>query len=415
MNQIEIPSYAIDSVAKAINDTVNRPSQVTVRTIEGESETPHYFEIIPFDKIDESTINFFAIDGSYNFQEFYNGISIGVYTAGYVCFNEGKQIKLNDIDSAIIKGKNYFPKNIMITNDVDKYLIYDEFLELEPVKKFIEFIGNPEDWSGWADSNEKAREIICSNNSKLFSFCQAVLEWALVYEISNLDIIKSGDFILRDGNLRSLDIKQKYLIKLGKYLHEKNIYLVSITKNSAIKLHMSSAFRELDQYLQEDLKYKFQFTETEEAKRKICCWLEVTDYYLTKAFQNSMITKKSIKGGRGFGLYFVARLDYVEKLQNYDWLVADINIFDCIPNIENNDTTRDINKIEKIFLELTRLTQEHYILGYPYPLTEAHSFVSLKNTFKQEIINRVKIALYKDLRMEHVDIENMFLDIHDRF
>ena len=68
-----------------------------------------------------------------------------------------------------------------------------------------------------------------------------------------------------------------------------------------------------------------------------------------------------------------------------------------------------------IFKELTRLTQEHYILGYPYPLAEAHSFISLKRDFKQEIVNRLKYSLYKDQRMDHVDIENLFLDTHDRF
>ena len=65
--------------------------------------------------------------------------------------------------------------------------------------------------------------------------------------------------------------------------------------------------------------------------------------------------------------------------------------------------------------ELTRLTQEHYILGYPYPLAEAHNFVSLKKNFKEEIINRLKYSLYKDQRMDNVDIENLFLDTHDRF
>jgi NurA-like 5'-3' nuclease len=56
------------------------------------------------------------------------------------------------------------------------------------------------------------------------------------------------------------------------------------------------------------------------------------------------------------------------------------------------------------------LTQEHYILGYPYPLAEAHNFVTVKKAFKQEIISRVKMALYQNARMEHVDIENLFLD-----
>ena len=64
---------------------------------------------------------------------------------------------------------------------------------------------------------------------------------------------------------------------------------------------------------------------------------------------------------------------------------------------------------------MTRLTQEHYILGYPYPLVEAHNFVTLKSGFKEEVVNRVKQSMYMNQQMDHVDIENMFLDIHSRF
>lgn len=113
--------------------------------------------------------------------------------------------------------------------------------------------------------------------------------------------------------------------------------------------------------------------------------------------------------------FFAARLDYVEKLQNYDWIITDINIFDVIPKIEAKIKNRDIETIQHIFGELTRLTQEHYILGYPFPLVEVHNFVTLKNEFKEEIIKRVKYSLYKEQRMDNVDIENLFLDIHDRF
>jgi hypothetical protein len=415
MNHKEIPEKAIESVAKLINDTVKFPTQVSVTTIQGQTETPHYFEIIPFTEIDNSERNFYAIDGSYNYQEFYNGICIGIYTAGYICYYKGKQVKLNSEDNPIINGKSYVPQNIMITNDKDKEAIFDELFSLEPVRKFLTFLGNPSDWSGWGSTMDKVKETICSTTSKLYSFCQSILEWALIYEICNLDRTKSGDFILIDGNLRPLDIKQEYLKKLGKLLHDKGIILVAITKNSAIKLHLSSTFKTIDNYLQEDLKYKFDFAETDERKRKICCWLEVSDYYLEKSFKNDMIRKKDVKGGRGFGLYFIARLDYVEKLQNYDWVVADLNIYDAIPNVENGNKDRDIDKISEIFKELTRLSQEHYILGYPYPLAEVHNFVTLKSSFKQEIINRVKISLYRDTKMEHVDIENLFLDIHDRF
>ena len=55
------------------------------------------------------------------------------------------------------------------------------------------------------------------------------------------------------------------------------------------------------------------------------------------------------------------------------------------------------------------------ILGYPYPLAEVHNFVTLRRDFKDVIISRVKYSLYKDQHMDNVDIENLFLDMHDRF
>jgi hypothetical protein len=128
-----------------------------------------------------------------------------------------------------------------------------------------------------------------------------------------------------------------------------------------------------------------------------------------------MYIKKDINGGRGFGLFFTSRLDYVEKLQNYDWLICDLNIYDCIPEIANKVLTRDLLTIKDIMFELTAVTQEHYILGYPYPLVEAHNIVSLKSDFKKEAIARVKSALYSSQNMDHTDIENLFLDLHSRF
>ena len=85
-----------------------------------------------------------------------------------------------------------------------------------------------------------------------------------------------------------------------------------------------------------------------------------------------MYAKKDIVGGRGFGLFFTARLDYVEKLQNYDWLICDLNIYDCIPAIGTKQLDRSHEVIAEIMYALTATTQEHYILGYPYPLVEAH-------------------------------------------
>jgi len=428
MNKKEIPDSAIDMVARHINERNSKPSRISITTIEGESETPHYFEIVPFDQIDKSKSKFFAIDGSYNSQEFYNGLSIGVYRAGYVCYFDGKQVRLNDLDDPIILGMAYDPERILITSDENRNEMFDELLEMKPVKNFLSFLGATDETAfGFS------RDLICSSLSKLLSFCQEVLEWALVYEISNLQIVAKGDFILRDGTLRSNNIKQEFLVKLGKHIRNNGIHLLAITKNSPIKLELSSTFKKLDGYLQDELKPKYPFNIQNSKWQKLCCWLEVSDDVLIFAYpeagqkkefqegkiqsvsKTSMFAKKSLTGGRGFGVFFVARLDYVEKLQNYDWVVADLNIFDVIPDIEKNGKKRDIDTIKNIFFELTRLTQEHYILGYPYPLVEAHNFVTLKQDFKDEIIKRVKYALYKDQRMDNVDIENLFLDIHDRF
>jgi len=254
--------------------------------------------------------------------------------------------------------------------------------------------------------------------STLLGFCQEILEWSLVYEIACRPEVQPYDFILRDGTLRSLNIKQKYLVKLGRFLAlEKQIFLVAITKNSPIKMELNYTFRQIDNYLQERLKHDYPFTQTDSNRQKLCCWFEVPDVILANAYGESggMFIRKGLTGGRGVGLFHTARLDYVEKLQNYDWVIADVNIFNAIPGIESGDMRRHMKLLTRFFRHLTRLTQEHYILGYPYPLVEAHNFVTLKSDFKELIINRVKQSMYESQGMDHVDIENLFLDIHTRF
>ncbi len=408
----EIPDTSIQQVAKYINERNNKNYYIPIVGNEQNPESPQYFEIIDFGDIDASERKFYAVDGSSNGQEFYNGLYIGVYTAGYVCFHRGNQLRMNDLDNPIILGKSYFPNNILIGQQSDKFAIYDELLEMQPVRRFVEFLGDsPENIFAYK------KEIICANASKLLSFCQEILEWSLVFEIANRQEINIGDVILRDGSLRSLEIKQEFLVKLGKFLHEKGIHIIAITKRSPIKMELSYTFRQIDNYLQEQYKYEFPFQNTNPARQKIGCWFEVPDTVLENAYKGDMYARKGIKGGRGFGLFFAARLDYVEKLQNYDWVIADINIFDAIPDIEThgNKGERDFHKLRELFIELTRLTQEHYILGYPYPLVEVHNFVSLKKDFREEIINRIKLALYQDQRMDNVDIENLFVDEHERF
>jgi hypothetical protein len=369
------------------------------------------FEILPFDQIDNSDRRFYAIDGSYNTEEFYNGLAIAVYTAGYVCYHRGQQVRMNSEDDPVILGQAYYPQNILITNENHLLAIYDELLSFTPVKRLLEFFGD-----GPPDVFPLKKQIVCANLSTLLSFCQEVLEVALLLEVAELQGTKSGDFILRDGTLRPMQIKQEYLVKLGKFLHEKSIVVLAVTKQSPIKMELSYTFKQIDSYLQDQLKPKYPFTQTDPKRKKLCCWFEVPTPVLQASYPGGgQFIRKATHGGRGFGLFFAARLDYVEKLQNYDWILADLNIFDAIPGIESGQVARDGELLGAIFNELTRLTQEHYILGYPYPLAEVHNFVSLKRNFKEEIINRLKYSLYKDQRMEHVDIENLFLDTHERF
>lgn len=410
MSKKEIPDSAIEAVARQINERSNKPYQIPIVGIPENIETPQYFEILPFDQIDNSDRRFYAIDGSYNSQEFYNGLAIAIYTAGYICYHHGKQVRMNSKDDPVNLGQAYYPENILVTNEEHLGVMYDEMLSMPVVKKLLDF---------WDDSLENIfpwkKDLICANLSSLLGFCQELLEIALILEIADLPDTKPGDFILRDGNLRPLRVKQPYMVKLGKYLNNKEIIIVAVTKQSPVKMELSYTFKKIDNYLQDELKLKYPFTQSEPTRKKLCCWFEVSDDVLKAAYKGDFIVRKAIKSGRGFGLYMAARLDYVEKLQNYDWIIADINILDAIPGIENGETKRNRELLDMVFKELTRLTQEHYILGYPYPLAEAHNFISLKRNFKEEIVNRLKYSLYKDQQMDNVDIENLFLDTHDRF
>ncbi len=406
----DIPDSAIDAVAEHINARSNKNHGIISVGNPSNIETPQIFEILPFGEIDNTERRFYAIDGSYNSEEFYNGLAIAMYAGGYVCFQHGKQVRMNGTDDPVLLGQAYYPENLLVTNQQQLEAIYDDMLTLKPVRRLLEF---------WDRKLEEIfpydKKAVCTNLSTLLSFCQSVLEIALVLEIGELPETKRGDFILRDGTLRSLHVKQAPLVSLGKHLHEKGVYVVAVTKQSPIKMELAYTFKQIDNYLQDELKGKYPFKETDPKRRKLCCWFEVPDSVLEAAYEGGMFAKKGITGGRGFGLFCAARLDYVEKLQNYDWVIVDVNIFDAIPGIESKMLARDRETIATIFYELTRLTQEHYILGYPYPLAEAHSFISLKRDFKEEIINRLKYSLYKNQRMDHVDIENLFLDTHERF
>lgn len=410
----KIPQEAIDTIAKHINERNNKSYSIPTVGTDTNIETPQIFEIISFDEIDKTDIRVFAVDGSKNSHSFYNGVCIGLYRAGYVCFDHGKQIRLNDLDDPVILGKSYSPINILVTCDEHLSAIYDELLNLAPVKAFLHFLSDPV-----SDIFAYNKDVLCRSLSTLQDFCQEVLEWALIYEIINSDKVRQGDFVFKDGTLRSLNIKQKYLVKLGRLAaQDKKVHLVGITKNSPVKMELSYTFKQIDSYLQDQLKPKYPFKQKDPKRQKLCCWFEVSDPVLCNSYgggESAMYAHKGLTGGRGVGLFFAARLDYVEKLQNYDWVVADLNIFDAIPGIEQNNLQRNHGVLNDLFLNLTRYTQEHYILGYPYPLVEAHNFITLTKDFKEEVINRVKHSMYQSQHMDHIDIENMFLDIHSRF
>lgn len=253
----EIPDSAINAIARHINERSNKEFHIPVIGNENNLETPQVFEIIPFDQIDNSKKRFYAIDGSYNSEQFYNGLSVGIYAGGYICFQEGKPIRMNSIDDPVILGKAYYPQNILVTHPEHLIAIYDELLTLQPVKNLLDFFN---------DSPSRIfpykKEQICANLSTLLGFCQEILEIALILEIINLPETKAGDFILRDGTLRPLQIKQNYLVELGKYAHQKGVKVVAVTKQSAIKMELAYTFKKIDSYLQDELKDKYPFVET---------------------------------------------------------------------------------------------------------------------------------------------------------
>jgi hypothetical protein len=412
MQIFNIPDAVINGVAAQIHSRTNKDYHIPVVGVGGNLETPQIFEIMPFDQIDMRDCRFFAVDGSRNSHTFYNGVTLCFYQAGYVCFHQGSQLRMNDTDDPVVLGKIFHGNKMLVLAEKDLTDIYDELLTLPPVSALMSFFDRkPEDVFPYS------KEVLIRSEATLLGFCQEILEWACIYDIAQNTLIASGDFILRDGALRSLHIKQEFLVKLGHLLHTKNVRVVGVTKQSPIKTELAYTYSKIDNYLQSKLKPEYPFSEKDPRRQKLCCYFEVSEDVLHGAYQGSgtMYAKKDIKGGRGFGLFFTARLDYVEKLQNYDWMVCDLNIYDCIPGIEDDNKERDFQKVAEIMYELTATTQEHYILGYPYPLVEAHNLVSLTGDFKAEAIARVKNALYSAQQMDHTDIENLFLDIHSRF
>jgi len=413
MTSYNIPEDVIKGVAEHIHSRTTRDYKIPTVGTPTNLETPQIFEIMPFGQIDAEPGRFYAMDGSRNSHTFYNGITLAFYQAGYVCFHEGRQVRLNDNDDPVTLGKIFSGTKMLVLSDQDLIAIYEELLSLPPVVALLKLFDDTPD-----NIFPYSRDVLIRSVATLLGFCQEILEWACLYDIALAGSLKPGDIILRDGSLRSLHIKQRYLIRLGYLLHTKKVHVVGVTKQTPIKTELAYTYTKIDNYLQSKLKPQFKFKATDPKSQKLCCYFEVRDDVLEAAYSgegSSMFAKKDVQGGRGFGLFFTARLDYVEKLQNYDWLACDLNIYDCIPGIANKDAARDAQTIATIMHRLTATTQEHYILGYPYPLVEAHNLVSLTHTFKDEAIARVKNALYESQHMDHTDIENLFLDIHSRF
>ena len=177
MPRKEIPDSAIELVAKYINTRSNKNYGISVIGHEENIETPQIFEIIPFNQIDDSDRRFYAIDGSYNSEQFYNGLCIAMYAAGYICFYKGQQIRMNSLDDPVILGKAYYPQNILITNQEHLIAIYHELLILSPVQHLINFLkkkykdNHPGKSLATEDIFSYKKEKICTNLSTLLGFC----------------------------------------------------------------------------------------------------------------------------------------------------------------------------------------------------------------------------------------------------
>lgn len=161
----DIPDTVIKTIAERISSRSTKPHGIPVKGDDSNCETPQIFEIIDFTEIDDTERRFYAIDGSHKSEQFYNGLSVALYTAGYVCYQKGKQICLNKLDDPVILGCSYYPERILITSEQDASDIYDELFELEPVKRLIQFFGVSKE-----EVFEYKKEAVIINPSSLLSF-----------------------------------------------------------------------------------------------------------------------------------------------------------------------------------------------------------------------------------------------------
>lgn len=143
MQFFNIPEEVINGVASQIHAKTNRDYKIPVVGVPDNLETPQVFEIMAFDQIDTRNTRFYAIDGSVNSHTFYNGVSLYFYQAGYVCFHQGRQIRMNTSDNPVVLGKIYHGTKMLVLSEKDLSDIYDEFLSLPPVVALLKFLKTP--------------------------------------------------------------------------------------------------------------------------------------------------------------------------------------------------------------------------------------------------------------------------------
>src|SRR3989338_523343 len=137
MQFFNVPENVISDVAAQIHARTNRDYNIPVVGVPDNLETPQIFEILPFDQIDSRNTRFYAIDGSRNSHTFYNGISLCFYQAGYVCFHQGRQVRMNENDDPVVLGKVFHGTKMLVLSEKDLSDIYDEFLSLPPTAALL--------------------------------------------------------------------------------------------------------------------------------------------------------------------------------------------------------------------------------------------------------------------------------------
>ena len=71
-------------------------------------------------------------------------------------------------------------------------------------------------------------------------------------------------------------------------------------------MELGYTFRQIDNYLQEQLKYDYPFKQTNPKRQKLCSWFEIPDTVLAAAYGRTggMFARKALTGGRGLWTFF---------------------------------------------------------------------------------------------------------------